>query len=298
MASDADQGTAAGGGCDPIVSGRTAARLIDAAGPEAEASLDLGRTFARIRIESEDILLPDGQRIARRQLAEAFSDPEDCIRMAGGTCRKVYIYSDEQRCYYKLFQPVEHRPPTIVINGATMHAIVGKDPWQDEEGKVGVLPRQSVTARRDARCLDTCFGLGYSAQLLGALGFGEVVTCEVDPHVLDVAHANPWSSGAFAGRPVKIEQRDLREVAAASADGAFSCVFHDPPTVQLAGELYAETLYREFARILRHGGVCYHYVGMPGAKGGRDYARGVMRRMQSAGFTKLRRVTGGVLGMR
>ena len=270
-----------------VISGRTARRIVDAPPGTLELSLDLGRTRSEAVIEEGSFRLPDGSSIGKEALKEAFSDAEDCIELTASGPRKVYIYSEERSTYYKLFQPVEDRPPTIVINGATMHAIVGKDPWQDAVEKVGEVPL------RRGGCLDTCCALGYSAQLLLQAGFRPVVTCEVDPNVLAVAAVNPWSEGLWAPH-IALTPTDLRVVVERSAPDRFACIFHDPPTVHQAGELYAEELYRGFARALAPGGVLYHYVGAPGRRVGRDYARGVMRRLQAVGFADVERVTSGV----
>ncbi len=276
----------------PVISGRTARRLVDADSGVLEVSLDLGRTTADVSVGGAEIVLPDGQKPTKKDLAACFSSPEDCIEIRAGGCQKVYLYSEADRKYYKLFQPYEGRAPTIVINGAAMHAIVGMDPWQDEAEKVGVLPA------RHGECLDTCCGLGYSAQLLAQMSFERVVTCEVDPNVLEVAAVNPWSEGLFTARNVEIVQSDVRRLVQECAGGRFACVFHDPPTVFHAGELYAEALYAQFGRVLSPGGLLYHYVGEPGARAGRDYARGVMQRLRHAGFTHARRVARGVLAVR
>lgn len=276
----------------PMLSGHTTERIFAAPEGRLTVSLDLGRTQTYVTIEEDALVLPEGTRVSKADLSGELSSPEDCIELGDSGCRKVYLFSDQTSSYYKLFQPFEDRPPTIVINSATMHAIVGKDPWQDETEKV------QAVRRRSGECLDTCCGLGYSAQLLAEAGFSRVITCEVDGNVLEVASVNPWSEGLFRGPRIEIVPSDVRDFVRGCDDGRFACVFHDPPTVHQAGDLYAEALYREFARVLRPRGVMYHYVGAPGAKAGRDYARGVIRRMQAAGFGPVRRVPGGVLGTR
>lgn len=275
----------------PIVSGRTAQRLLDAGRGVLAVSLDLGRSETHVSVQGDDVELPDGRSVKKAELREAFSSPEDCIRIRDGHCWKVYLYSDAERKYYKLYQPSEGRAPTVVINNASMHAIIGKDPWQDEAEKTKVLPRRS------GECLDTCCGLGYSAQLLADAGFSRVTTCEVDLNVLRIAALNPWSEGLFRRGLIEIVQTDVRELVSQCAPGRFACVFHDPPTVFQAGELYSQELYRQFARVMAPGAALYHYVGAPGRRSGRDYARGVMRRLQAVGFTGVRRVTGGVLAV-
>jgi len=275
-----------------VISGWTARRLLAAGGRELDISPDLGRTRAAVIVGEHDVKLPGGERVTKEALSRELSSPEDCARISGGACRKIYVYDDSKRRHYKLYQPVEDRPPTIIINGASMHPIVGTDPWKAVAAKVATVPRKS------GECLDTCCGLGYSAQMLLRAGFRLVVTCEVDANVLDMAALNPWSEGLFNSPRIRIVQDDVREFLARCESGRFAAVFHDPPTVFQAGELYSEQLYREFARVLRRGGVLYHYVGAPGGRVGRDYARGVMRRLREAGFSGVKRVTDGVLARR
>jgi predicted methyltransferase len=276
----------------PVVSGRTASELVEMEPGTARVSLDLGRSVAVVSADEELITLPDGQRISRGALAEAFSEPQDCVEIADGNPRKVYIYDESRRKYYKLFQPVEGAPPTIVINGHTMHPIVGAGPWEGTADMVAALPA------RTGACLDTCCGLGYSAHFLAERGFEEVVTCEVDPNVLHVAAVNPWSERLFETAAIEVHLADVREYLAEAPDARFACVFHDPPSIYQAGELYARQLYSTFTRVLQAKGVLYHYVGTPGGRGGRDYAHGVMQRLQEAGFGPVRRVTGGVLAFK
>jgi len=276
----------------PVLSGRAARRILTAPPGSLQVSLDLGRSQCIVSIGPSSAVLPDGQQVPKDALADAFSDPSDCIAVERGKCNKVYIYSESERKYYKLYQPFEGRPPTVIINNATMHAIVHKDPWQDEADKVAALPR------RGGECLDTCSGLGYSAQILFQGGFARVVTCEVDANVLEVATVNPWSQGLFENPRITIVRADVRELVSSCPAERFTCVFHDPPTVFQAGELYSEDLYGQFARVLKSGGALYHYVGAPGARVGRDHVRGVIRRLQAAGFGRVRRVAGGVLATR
>jgi hypothetical protein len=254
-----------------------------------QISLDLGLHRSAVQVREESMELPEGQRIDLQELHDEFSDPEDCVVISEKRCRKVYIYSQRTGKYYKLYQPEEDSSPTIVIAGATMHAIVDMTPWEDAEEKVQAL------RGRGGECLDTCFGLGYSAQLLPERGFESVLTCERDPNVLRVAEFNPWSRAAFRRKDIEIVRRDMREFLSECDPERFAAIFHDPPTIHQAGELYSGELYREFHRVLCRRGWLYHYVGEPGSKTGRDYARGVMRRLQDAGFTRTQRRARGVL---
>jgi len=276
----------------PIMSGHTIRWLLDAGEGDLEVSLDLGRSRTSVTVRAGQILLGAGLQVPQGNLAAAFSAPEDCVLIYGERCEKTYRYSDRTRRYYKLFQPHEDRAPTIVINNATMHAVVGKDPWQNASEKVATVPVL------DGPCLDTCCGLGYSAQLLAARGSGPVTTCESDVNVLHMAAVNPWSEGLFSHPQVTVRLGGLQKLLAGCGPEQFAIVFHDPPTVHQAGDLYSGQIYRELARVLMPGGAMYHYVGAPGGRLGRDHAGGVMRRMQEGGFERVRRVTDGVLGFR
>lgn len=271
----------------PLVSGRTARRMLATEAGTLHVSLDLGLTEDGITAQKDVFRLPDGTRVPRGDLEEAFGEPEDCVRLAEGDCRKVYRYSDARKKFYKLYQPFEDDAPTIVINGMTMHAITRTDPWTDAQEKVQSVPE------RAGRCLDTCCGLGYTAQIL-ARRFGRVTTCEVDANVLAVASVNPWSRLLFQTSNLEVRQQDVRYLLAEVPEGHFACIFHDPPTVYLAGQLYSEVLYRRFLQVLERGGVLYHYVGVPGERRGQDYARGVMRRLREAGFKRVERAKDGV----
>ena len=273
----------------PVVSGWTARRLLAAPEGPAVVSFDLGLSRSEVAVEKEVLRLPDGQTVEKTCLADSFSTPEDCVEISSGRARKVYLFSDQTRKYYKLYQPFEDRAPTIVINNASMHRIVGQDPWQDEQEKAAaILPCRG-------ECLDTCCGLGYSAQILAAGGTPEVTTCEVDRNVLAVASVNPWSRGLFRSRAIRVELTDVRDFVAKCDSERFAAIFHDPPTVYQTGELYGAELYAQFRRILKSGGVLYHYVGAPGGRKNQDYARGVIRRLRCSGFCWAKRCVRGVL---
>jgi len=275
-----------------VISGRVATRFLEAPVGEVHVSLDLGLTRSAVTVQEDHVLLPDGARLSKRDLAECFKDPQDCIEIAGAGCRKIYHYCPQTRRYYKLFQPFEDRAPTVVIAGATMHAIVRMDPWADEAEKTRLL------SSKGGECLDTCFGLGYSAQLLARAGFDRVVSCEVDTNVLACAAVNPWSRAALQDQRIEIVQTDVRDYLRGCQRERFAAIFHDPPTVHLAGELYSTALYAELARVLLPGGTLYHYVGSPGGRLGADHAGRIIQRLREMGFVNARRRARGVLARR
>ena len=68
-------------------------------------------------------------------------------------------------------------------------------------------------------------------------------------------------------------------------DASVDAVLHDPPRFGIAGELYSQSFYKQLARVLRHKGQLFHYIGNPNAlTSGRDVPREVARRLREAGF--------------
>jgi predicted methyltransferase len=166
------------------------------------------------------------------------------------------------------------------VSGIPMHRIQGVDPYQDTLIKLRTIVPVA------ARVLDTCTGLGYTA-IQAARTAERVLTIELDPAVLEIAHLNPWSRSLFEDRRIEQMVGDTGELICGFADGAFSRIVHDPPTFSLAGELYSGVFYRQLHRVLRRGGRLFHYVGDLESRSGRNVGRGVVKRLQEAGFTHI-----------
>lgn len=138
-------------------------------------------------------------------------------------------------------------------------------------------------------CLDTCGGLGYSAIAMArAPAVTRVVCFEKDANVIEAARHNPASERLFSDPKIELRQADVRDGLEDVADGAFDRVFHDPPRVTLAGELYSFAFYKTLLRVLKPGGLLFHYTGAPGEKAGKRTRAGVMRRLTEAGFASTR----------
>jgi predicted methyltransferase len=82
---------------------------------------------------------------------------------------------------------------------------------------------------------------------------------------------------------------DVSDVLDTFRDGEFAAILHDPPTMQLAGDLYSGAFYRKLRRVLRREGRLFHYVGDPESAMGARTTRGVMQRLQEAGFRDVKR---------
>ncbi len=183
------------------------------------------------------------------------------------------------RRYFKL-RPLE-RPghPTLEIDGIHMHQVSKVDPWGDTLLKVSPL-----RIRNGMKVLDTCMGLGYTA--IASLSRGaEVTTVELHEEVIELARWNPWSRELERANVIR---GDVKEVVNEFEDESFDRVIHDPPVITMAGELYSREFYAQLFRVLKRGGMLFHYTGNFGRSRGIDLARGVARRLSEVGF-KVRR---------
>ena len=172
----------------------------------------------------------------------------------------------------------EGGPPTVKLGGYYMHRMQKLTPAEDAADKLGALGRRGLRGR----VLDTCTGLGYTALGAAARGASEVVTIELDPLMVDMQRANPWSAPLFAHPKIARFLGCAAGLLPSAPDAHFDTVVHDPPSIETAGMLYGAAFYAQLRRVLRSGGVLYHYVGEPKARD--SVFRGVMERLQRAGF--------------
>lgn len=244
----------------------------------AEVSLDLGIGTVVASLGVDRAIFPDGRWISWQAVARVEHGAPTCFEVEAGDALKIHRFSTALNRPYTLMATAG--APTLILAGFTMHRIVGIDPLQDTERKIRALgaPRGVV--------LDTCTGLGYTATALARTA-ASVLTVELDPLVLEIARLNPYSRGLFGNS--RIEQRigDVGELIGSLESGRFAAVLHDPPTVPLAGDLYGGTFYRDLLRVLAPQGVLFHYTGDLGSKQGAVVAKGVIRRLREAGFSRV-----------
>lgn len=168
----------------------------------------------------------------------------------------------------------------MLIAGFTMHRIVDTDPMEDTLKKIATLT--PITGR----VLDTAMGLGYTA-IEAAKTAEQVITIELDPGAQQIARLNPWSQGLFDNPKIQQVMGDAFEVVPTFADESFSRIVHDPPVFSLAGELYSGVFYQQLFRVLKRGGRLFHYIGDLNSKSSGTVARGVLKRLQEAGFVRV-----------
>jgi uncharacterized protein len=263
-----------------ILSHFQAAELLQARSIERSTisiSLDLGLTTTEVTLTSDRLILPEAV-VTWSEIEEIAQHETACFSVEDNRVRQIRGFSEFTGRAYGLMPTAS--APTMLISGLPMHRIKNTDPHQDTLAKIKAI------APLHGRVLDTCTGLGYTA-IEAAKTAERVITIELDPTAQEMARFNPWSRSLF-GNP-KIEQiiGDTFDEIQNFEDGAFSCVIHDPPMLSLAGDLYAGDFYAECSRVLRRNGRLFHYIGDPESKSGARTTKGVVRRLQEAGFTRV-----------
>jgi predicted methyltransferase len=241
-------------------------------------SLDLGLTTAEITLHHNHIALPDGQRLTWDQLETIVENELACYLVLGGEIEKIQFFSEYQNRFYSLM-PTEGAP-TMLISGIPMHRIKDTDPYRDTLSKIKTI------APITGQTLDTTMGLGYTA-IEAAKTAGHVTTIELDPTVLEICRRNPWSQALFDNPKISGVIGDAYDEVEQWADQSFARIIHDPPTFSLAGDLYSADFYGQLYRLLKTKGRLFHYIGDPKSKSGASVTRGVVRRLQAAGFGRI-----------
>ena len=244
----------------------------------AITSLDLSLTTSEVLLRTEGVIFPDGQELVWEAIEEISQTESVCFVVEGSDAEKIQRFSEFSNRFYSLM-PTD-KAPTLLISGISMHRIKGIDPHQDTLRKIRTI------APLTGRVLDTCTGLGYTA-IEAAKTADEVVTIELDPTVLEVARLNPWSRQLFEDPRIHQIVGDSFDEIDALEDEAFSRVIHDPPRFSLAGDLYSGEFYRNLFRVLVRKGRLFHYVGDLESRSGRNVVKGVVRRLQEAGFSRV-----------
>lgn len=246
----------------------------------AETSLDLGRSATEAGLESAGVRLPDGHILSWEMVEEIAETENACFVVEPDGIRKAQLYSEALDRFYSLYPT--RRAPTMLLSGIPMHRIKKVDPLEDTARKM------KTVAPVTGETLDICTGLGYTATA-AARTASRVTTVELDPTVLEICRLNPWSRELFDNP--KIEQRigDAAEVIESLPDGRYARVFHDPPTFSLAGQLYSGAFYAQLRRVMQRGARLFHYIGDLESTTGRVVTKGVVKRLQEAGFTRVER---------
>jgi len=244
----------------------------------AETSLDLGISTTSVTLSPEGVDYATGERLDWASVEKISQHKARCYTISAQGMQPAQTFSKATNRLCSLL-PTQGAP-SMLIAGFVMHRIKELDPWQHAQRMIAALAPVSGCV------LDTATGLGYTA-ILAAREASGVTTIELDPAVQAIARLNPWSQELFTNPKITQVMGDACEVVPTFANESFGRIMHDPPTLKLAGELYSGAFYRELYRILKRGGRLFHYIGDPNSRASSGLTRGVVRRLQEAGFSRV-----------
>ncbi len=254
-----------------------AKRLYEHRGECLDESLDLGLGRARVCVSREGFLETPWGYVELKPLL----DLNDKIALASRGGVEVIARWCENG-FYKLKAIHPYKAPTLEINGIHMHRVSSVEPWVDAKLKV-----IDARVRRGDVVFDTCMGLGYTAIHSILRGASLVKTVEVDENVIWIVERNPWSKMLSSEKIVAVKNDVVKQVDK-EEDSSYTKIIHDPPRLTSStGELYSLDFYRELYRILKPGGILYHYTGEPGRHRA-SIVKGVGDRLRKAGFKVLK----------
>ncbi len=262
----------------PLLTVWTIEKIMDAHASglrELNVTLDLGLSQETIKITSGSVIIR-GIKVDLNVLGSV-SDDSVYYVSEDGMLFKIAFYRGGS--YYRLKAVAEDTAPTLEINGIHMHRVKDVTPIVDTLLKV-----KAASVRKCSRVLDICTGLGYTAIMSVKKGACSVISVEKDPNVLKIAEHNPWSRDLVDSR-IEVYLADAVSFVKNLPSKHFDRIIHDPPRFSLAGELYSRSFYLELFRVLKTGGILFHYTGEPGRVRGKSIIQGISRRLQETGFT-------------
>jgi predicted methyltransferase len=256
----------------PLIAARGAARS------HAHTSPDLNLTTVEVALDADGVCFPSGECLTWEIVDEIAQAENKCFRLDGGVLREVRVFSEVTNWVRSLYPTTG--APSMLVSGMVMHRVSGIDPHQDTLNKI------RAAGPLTGEVLDTATGLGYTA-IEAARTASHVLTIELDPASIEIARCNPWSQALFDNSAIEQVIGDAWEVVETLEDGRFSRIIHDPPTFALAGDLYSGEFYAELRRVLKPRGRLFHYIGDPDSPSVKRVQRGVIRRLQEAGFDRV-----------
>lgn len=243
-----------------------------------ETSTDLGLSSTSASLSEEGVNFATGESLDWASVEKIAESEVKCFIVSEQGIEPIQVFSEATSRVCSLLPT--RGAPSMLIAGFVMHRIKDIDPWQQSQRMIAAIAPVSGAV------LDTTTGLGYTA-ILAARCAESVTTIELDPGAQAIAKLNPWSRELFTNPHITQLMGDACEVVPTFASESFHRVVHDPPTFALAGDLYSGAFYRELYRVLKRGGRLSHYVGDPESKASGGVTRGVIRRLQEAGFSRV-----------
>lgn len=260
----------------PILTYHEAQKILTTPQGKLRISLDLGLSYENVEIINDKVIIRNSQ-ISKELLTDISEGKDSIYAVIDNNLYKISAYVGDSYLKLKLIKP--NIAPTIEINGINMHRIIGTTPWRDAKDKVHM-----ANISRGEFVLDIGTGLGYTAIHSKRRG-AKVLSIEINPYILKMAEYNPWSR-ELSDRQITIVLGDAFKVLNDLDYEIFDKIIHDPPRINIAGDLYSLEFYQKLFKVLKRGGLLYHYTGATGWKKRRiDVLGGVASRLRRAGFT-------------
>lgn len=231
-------------------------------------SLDMSRT------ETEVSVGPDDWGVGEQRYPYLEGCKENAVFFWTG--KEFELASRFRESLIKLV-PTDWGPPTFHIDGIKMLPTAKVCPFEDARRKVELIKPQGK------EILDCCGGLGYFASWCLQGGAKRIQSYEINPDVVWLRGINPWSPAV--GGALSLTPGDIGKLISTLPSASFDAALHDPPRFALAGDLYSQVFYDHLARVLRPGGMLFHYTGTPNMlTSGRNVPKEVQKRLVKAGF--------------
>jgi len=252
-------------------------KAIEEKKQELEISVDLGLNKAKIKIEGNTVVFPDGNKLDFSKIKKI--DEKSCYLAYKNKLVKIQTFSKETNKHYKLVPTKDWS--TVTISGVPMHQKTRATPKEDAIKKTSFGIKGKV--------LDTCTGLGYTA-IFASKKADKVITVEYDDNIIEIAKLNPYSRDLFNNKNIEILRGDIKSVIKQFKNNEFDAIIHDPPTFKLAGELYGREFYKQLYRVLKNDGELFHYTGRVGIRKGRRFIDEIIKRLNEVGFKDIKKV--------
>lgn len=266
----------------PILTIKEAEQILTAKSKKINTlylSLDLGLTQSKVKIKKNFIWVNDEQQLPLSALKKIKEGAGYII--VKNELRQISFFSDETKKYYKLIPAKDW--PTVALSSTPMHRHTNISPKEDTLTKINeISPLQG-------KVLDTCCGLGYTAIMSAReLKVSSVDTFERDENILRIAEFNPYSQELFKSQAeskiILHREKNIAEEIFKFLSNYFDRIIHDPPTFKYSPELYTVQFYGQLYRVLKKGGILYHYAPHPHKTKGVLLYPKIIKKLKEAGF--------------
>jgi predicted methyltransferase len=110
----------------------------------------------------------------------------------------------------------------------------------------------------------------------------EVFTFERDDNVIGLCRLNPFSQELFTNKKIKLKEASIFDEISKLKSESFDRIIHDPPTFKVSPELYSDGFYKELYRVMKKGGILYHYAPAPGKTKGKAFYENIIKHIKAA----------------